>query len=186
MRIGGFQLPKINLGNILAGGLVNSIKQSLQKAAGDFLKSGFEAFKKTLGAELGKLLGIKPPTSVNIGAPGAPNGNTGVVGPQASGGASGAGATGGASATGGAASTGVGQAVGGSAANLLKTDPKEFIRRNMGDEAAAMYDQVPQEQKNEMAMQAAVQRTARISQLMSNLLQTMHDMSKTIIQNTRG
>jgi hypothetical protein len=37
-----------------------------------------------------------------------------------------------------------------------------------------------------MAMQAAVQRTARISQLMSNLLQTMHDMSKTIIQNTRG
>jgi hypothetical protein len=49
-----------------------------------------------------------------------------------------------------------------------------------------MYDQVPQEQKNEMAMQAAVQRTARISQLMSNLLQTMHDMSKTIIQNTRG
>ena len=180
MRIGGFQLPKINLGSILKGGLVNGIKASLKKAAGDFLKTGFESFKKTLGAELSKLLGIKPPTSANIGAPGAPAGNTGVVGPQASGGASGAGATG------GAASTGVGQAVGGSAANLLKTDPKEFIRRNMGEEAAAMYDQVPQEQKNEMAMQAAVQRTARISQLMSNLLQTMHDMSKTIIQNTRG
>ena len=155
----------------LGGGLINSIKDTLKKAAGDAFKSGFEAFKKTLGAELSKLLGITPPTSANLGAPGAPAGNTGVVGPQASG---------------GAASTGVGQAVGGSAANLLKTDPKEFIRRNMGDEAAAMYDQVPQEQKNEMAMQAAVQRTARISQLMSNLLQTMHDMSKTIIQNTRG
>jgi hypothetical protein len=180
LRIGGFQLPKINLGNILKGGLVNSIKQTLKKAAGDGLKSGFEAFKKTLGAELSKLLGIKPPTSTNIGAPGAPNGNTGVVGPQASGGASGAGATG------GAASTGVGQAVGGSASNLLKTDPKEYIRRNMGEEAAAMYDQVPDEQKKEMAMQAAIQRTARISQLMSNLLQTMHDMSKSIIQNTRG
>jgi hypothetical protein len=183
MRIGGFQLPKINLGNILAGGLVNSIKQSLQKAAGDFLKSGFEAFKKTLGAELGKLLGIKPPTTANIGAPGAPTASGGAA---ATGGASGAGATGGASASGGAASTGVGQAVGGSASNLLKTDPREYIRRNMGDDAAKMYDQVPDEQKKEMAMQAAIQRTARISQLMSNLLQTMHDMSKTIIQNTRG
>jgi hypothetical protein len=171
LRIGGFQLPKINLGNILKGGLVNGIKQTLKKAAGDGLKSGFEAFKKTLGAELSKLLGIKPPTATNIGAPGAPNGNTGVVGPQASG---------------GAASTGVGQAVGGSASNLLKTDPREYIRRNMGDEAASMYDQVPDEQKKEMAMQAAIQRTARISQLMSNLLQTMHDMSKSIIQNTRG
>ena len=187
--IGGFKLPSINLGSIgklLGGNALSGIKDALKSVLGDFFKSGFEGAKKSLLDQVAKALGLPPPSQANIGAPGAPNGNTGVVGPAAGGSATGTGATGGATGTGGAAGTGVGQAVGGAAGNLLKTDPREYIRQNMGNEAAAMYDQVPDEQKKEMAMQAAIQRTARISQLMSNLLQTLHDMSKSIIQNTRG
>jgi hypothetical protein len=184
--IGGFKLPSINLGSIgklLGGGALNGIKDALKSVLGDFFKSGFDGAKKSLLDQVAKALGLPAPSKANIGAPGAPNGNTGIV---PTGGSTGTGATGGATGTGGAAGTGVGQAVGGAAGNLLKTDPREYIRQNMGNEAAAMYDQVPDEQKKEMAMQAAIQRTARISQLMSNLLQTLHDMSKSIIQNTRG
>ncbi|WP_257458597.1 hypothetical protein [Archangium lipolyticum] len=189
LSIGGFKLPNINLGGIgklLGGNALNGIKDALKSVLGDFFKSGFDGAKKSLLDQVAKALGLPSPSQANIGAPGAPNGNTGIVPTGATGGSTGTAATGGATGTGGAASTGVGQAVGGAAGNLLKSNPREYIRQNMGDEAAAMYDQVPDEQKKEMAMQAAIQRTARISQLMSNLLQTLHDMSKTIIQNTRG
>jgi hypothetical protein len=66
------------------------------------------------------------------------------------------------------------------------TNPEQFIRDNMGGQAADLFKQLPPEQQKEMAMQAAMQRTARISQLMTNMLQTLHDMSKAIIQNSRG
>ena len=60
MRIGGFRLP--SLGNI-AKSVLSNVTQSLKKTAGSFFKSGFEAAKKTLFAEIGKMLGIKPPSA---------------------------------------------------------------------------------------------------------------------------
>ncbi len=161
-----FRLP--NIGK-LATSAISKAKDILKTTAGSFFKSGFDAAKQTLFGEVGKLLGINSPTTANIGAPGAPT-------------AAGGGA--GVTSTTGAGSTPVAGAVGG--VNLGATNPEQFIRDNMGGQAADLFKQLPPEQQKEMAMQAAIQRTARISQLMSNILQTLHDMSKSIIQNTRG
>jgi hypothetical protein len=181
--------PKLNFGNLLGsignigGKVLNGIKDTLKNVVGDFFKSGFEGAKKSLLDNISKQMGLPAPSQAKIGAPSAPNGNTSIIGPAAT---VAAGGSTGTTATGGAANTGLGQAVGGVAGSLLNTNPREYIRQNMGDDAAALYDKVPEDQKKEMAMQATIQRTTRINQLMSNLLQTLHEMSKSIIQNTRG
>jgi hypothetical protein len=178
--IGGFKLPSINLGGIgklLSGGVLNGIKDALKSVVGDFFKSGFEGAKKSLLDQVAKALGLPSPSQANIGAPGAPNGNTGIV---PSGGAGAAGGTGSTTATG---------TTGGVANQTGQYNPanaRALIAENMGSEAAAMFDGLPPAQQKEMAMQAAMQKTARISQLMTNMLQTLHEMSKSIIQNTRG
>ncbi len=185
MNIGGIfsSFPKINLGNLIggiAGSALNSIKDSLKSVIGDFFKSGFEGAKKSLLDQVAKALGLPPPSQANIGAPGAPNGNTGIVP---------AGSTGGAAAAGGAGSTTSTGSTGGVANQTGQYNPanaRALIAENMGSEAAAMFDGLPPAQQKEMAMQAAMQKTARISQLMTNMLQTLHEMSKSIIQNTRG
>ncbi|HSP81158.1 MAG TPA: hypothetical protein VLQ93_21740 [Myxococcaceae bacterium] len=160
-----FRLPSLNLGGI-AKSVLSNVTKTLSKTAGSFFKSGFDAAKQTLFGEIGKMLGIKPPSAANIGAPGAPP------------------AAGGGMGIGGAGNSPVANAAGN--VNLGATNPEQFIRDNMGGQAADLFKQLPPEQQKEMAMQAAIQRTARISQLMSNILQTLHDMSKAIIQNTRG
>jgi hypothetical protein len=185
MKIGGFQLPKLNLGGLIGGigqSVLKGVTDTLKNVVGDFFKSGFEGAKKSLLDNIAKQLGLPAPSSTNIGAPGAPpaaNGNTGIVGP---------GATGGGAATGGAGSTTAGSPTGmaNQAGQFNPANAKSLIAENMGPEAAAMFDGLPPAQQKEMAMQAAMQKTARISQLMTNMLQTLHEMSKSIIQNTRG
>ncbi|QRO00419.1 hypothetical protein JRI60_16010 [Archangium violaceum] len=188
MKIGGFQLPKLNLGNLIGGiggQVLNGIKDTLKSVVGDFFKSGFEGAKKSLLDTIAKQLGLPAPSSANIGAPGAPNGNTGIVG---SGGITGGAATGGTAAAGGAGNTTAGSPVGmaNQGGQFNPSNARSMIAENMGAEAASMFDGLPPAQQKEMAMQAAMQKTARISQLMTNMLQTLHEMSKSIIQNTRG
>lgn len=181
--IGGFRLPKIDLGKIIGGQVLNGLKDALKNVVGDFFKSGFEAAKKSLLDQVAKALGLPPPSQANIGAPGAPNGNTGVVGPSPTGGSAGTTATGGAA---GNTTAGSPTGMANQGGQFNPANAKNLIAENMGAEAAAMFDGLPPAQQKEMAMQAAMQKTARISQLMTNMLQTLHDMSKSIIQNTRG
>src|ERR1044072_253059 len=97
MKIGGFQLPKLNLGNLIGGiggQVLNGIKDTLKNVVGDFFKSGFEGAKKSLLDQVAKALGLPSPSQANIGAPGAPSGNTGIVPPGTTGGAAPAGGAG--------------------------------------------------------------------------------------------
>lgn len=186
MKIGGFQLPKLNLGGLIGGiggQVLKGVTDTLKNVVGDFFKSGFEGAKKSLLENIAKQLGLPLPTSANIGAPGAPaaNGNTGIAG--------GTTAAGGTAATGGAAGTttaGTATGMANQAGQFNPSNARSLIADNMGPEAAAQFDSLPPAQQKEMAMQAAMQKTARISQLMTNMLQTLHEMSKSIIQNTRG
>jgi len=182
MKIGGFQLPKLNLGNLIGGiggQVLNGIKDTLKNVVGDFFKSGFEGAKKSLLDTIAKQLGLPAPTSTNIGAPGAPAGGAATGGTTA---------TGGTAAAGGAGNTTAGSPVGmaNQGGQFNPSNARSMIAENMGAEAASMFDGLPPAQQKEMAMQAAMQKTARISQLMTNMLQTLHEMSKSIIQNTRG
>ncbi len=63
-------------------------------------------------------------------------------------------------------------------------DLRKLVEESLGQEAAELFDQLPMEQKREMAMQATIQRNR--SQSVGNLLQTLHDMKKAVLQNTRG
>lgn len=165
MRIGGFQLPKINLGKIV-GGTLGGIKDSLKKAAGDFFKTGFESFKKTLGAELGKLFGLsKPPAAIGTKAPSMPSGNTGAA---AAGGSSGV--TKPFNNTGSSDSGGV----------------RSRIEHELGAGATKGWENMPQSAKDDLERQAALQRASRTTQMMTNLLQALHEMNKGIIQNFRA
>jgi hypothetical protein len=67
MKIGGFQLPKIDLGKIVGGPLLNGIKDTLKKVAGDFFKSGFEGAKKSLLDQIAKALGLPAPSKTQGG-----------------------------------------------------------------------------------------------------------------------
>ncbi|HEX8439295.1 hypothetical protein [Archangium sp.] len=70
MKIGGFQLPRIDLGKLsqLGGGsMLSGIKDSLKKVAGDFFKSGFEAAKKSLLEQVAKALGLPSPAATQGG-----------------------------------------------------------------------------------------------------------------------
>jgi hypothetical protein len=62
-------------------------------------------------------------------------------------------------------------------------DMRKLVAGRLGEDAAKLFDQLPPEQQKEMAMQAMLQRIG--SNLVVNMLQTLHDMSKSIVQNTR-
>jgi hypothetical protein len=62
-------------------------------------------------------------------------------------------------------------------------DMRKLVVNRLGEDAAKLFDQLPPEQQKEMAMQAMLQRIG--SNLVVNMLQTLHDMSKSIVQNTR-
>ena len=62
-------------------------------------------------------------------------------------------------------------------------DMRKVVVGRLGEDAAKLFDQLPPEQQKEMAMQAMLQRIQ--SNLMVNMLQTLHDMSKVIVQNSR-
>ncbi len=72
MKIGGFQLPKIDLGKILGSGgiggtVLNGVKDALKNVIGDFFKSGFEAAKKSLLDQVAKALGLPAPSATQGG-----------------------------------------------------------------------------------------------------------------------
>ncbi len=70
MKIGGFQLPRIDLGKLsqLGGGsMLSGIKDSLKKVVGDFVKSGFDAAKKSLLEQVAKALGLPSPSATQGG-----------------------------------------------------------------------------------------------------------------------
>lgn len=62
-------------------------------------------------------------------------------------------------------------------------DMRKLVEKNLGKDAAKLFDELPPEQQKELAMQAVLHRIE--SNLLSNMLQTLHDMSKAITQNTR-
>ena len=67
MKIGGFQLPKIDLGKIIGGPLLNGVKDALKNVIGDFFKSGFDAAKKSLLDQVAKALGLPAPSKTQGG-----------------------------------------------------------------------------------------------------------------------
>ena len=72
MKIGGFQLPKIDLGKILGSGsvggsMLNGIKDALKNVVGEFFKSGFEGAKKSLLEQVAKALGLPSPSATQGG-----------------------------------------------------------------------------------------------------------------------
>jgi hypothetical protein len=72
MQIGGFKLPKIDLGKMLGAGgiggaLLNGVKDALKNVIGDFFKSGFEAAKKSLLDQVAKALGLPAPSKTQGG-----------------------------------------------------------------------------------------------------------------------
>jgi hypothetical protein len=155
--LGGFSFSSIAK---FAKSAISTAKDILKTTAGSFVKSGFEAAKQTLHDEIGKLLNIKSPTSENIGAPGAPP------------------------ATGGAGSVSASSALG--SVTSGNTNVRDMIKNAFGEEVAKHYDTASLDQKKDLEMQAIMNRTSRMNQLMTNILQTMHEMSKAIIQNTRA
>ncbi|WP_257457952.1 hypothetical protein [Archangium lipolyticum] len=62
-------------------------------------------------------------------------------------------------------------------------DMRKLVEKNMGKDAAKLFDELPPEQQKELAMQASMQNIG--TNLLSNMLQTLHDMGKAIAQNTR-
>jgi hypothetical protein len=84
MKIGGFQLPKIDLGKIIGGPLLNGVKDALKNVVGDFFKSGFEGAKKSLLDQIAKALGLPAPSktqggvSTNLPSTPAPSGTPSV------------------------------------------------------------------------------------------------------------
>ena len=72
MQIGGFKLPKIDLGKMLGAGgiggsILNGVKDALKNVIGDFFKSGFEAAKKSLLDQVAKALGLPAPSQTQGG-----------------------------------------------------------------------------------------------------------------------
>jgi hypothetical protein len=163
LKISGFPLPKISLGNLIGSSALSNVTSKLKNIVGDFAKSSFEAITKKFFNQLTNQAGLSSPSMMNIGAPRP-------------------------LVTGGAAGTTAGSQVG--TANAAgKFDPaaaRKLIADNMGEDMAKEFDKLPQAQQKEMAMQTALQKTMRTSQLLTNMLQTLHEMSKAIIQNTRG
>jgi hypothetical protein len=62
-------------------------------------------------------------------------------------------------------------------------DLRKMVAENLGEDTAKLFDELPPQQQKELAMQAMLHRIE--SNLVSNMLQTLHDMSKSILQNTR-
>jgi hypothetical protein len=166
LRIGGFRLPTLHLGN-LAKSALHGATQSLAKAAGGFFKTGFDAAKQSLLQDLGKLLNLPKPPST-LGSPGVPAG---------------------------------GAAAGGSAAgpNMLEEQFRlnntnlhqsphapTWIEQELGKGAAAGWDSMPKSAQEDLQRQAALQRASRMTQMMTTLLQTLHEMAKSGIQNIRA
>ncbi|QRO00647.1 hypothetical protein JRI60_17225 [Archangium violaceum] len=62
-------------------------------------------------------------------------------------------------------------------------DMRALVANQLGEDTAKLFDQLPPAQQKELAMQAMLQRFN--SNLVTNMLQSLHDMSKSIAQNTR-
>jgi hypothetical protein len=163
LKISGFPLPKISLGNSVGGSLLSKVTSTLKKVVGDFGKSGFEAATRSILNQRTNQAGLSSPSTVTIGAPKA-------------------------LATGGMAGTTAGSQAGmtNAAGKFDPAEARKLIADNMGPEMAKDFDGLPPAQQRDMAIQVALQKTMRTNQLLTNMLQTLHEMSKAIIQNTRG
>jgi hypothetical protein len=173
LRIGGFRLPNINLAK-LTKSAISGAMQSLTKAAGNFFKSGFDAAKQSLLGDLSKLLNLpKPPAT--LGSPSVPSGNA-AGGSAGTTGGTAAGGTGGLTSQFGANNTNATQS----------TSAPAWIEQELGKGAAAGWENMPKSAQEDLQRQAALQRASRITSMMTNLLQALHEMNKSVIQNFRA
>lgn len=165
---GLLRIPKINIGKILGKAGLDGLKQTLKKAIGEFFKSGFEAAKKSVLADISRQHTLPSPSQAGVGSPGAP---VTAAGASASGQASGTAST---------------TAVGHQASVSDSSTVRKMIADNLGPEMLKEFDNLTPAQQRDMAFQVAQQRTQRMNQLLTTMLQTLHEMSKAIIQNVRG
>jgi hypothetical protein len=143
LGIGGF--PKINLGKIVGGPLLNGIKNTLKTIVGHSGKSSFDAVRRNPLEQSIRPLSLGSPAKAGIGAPGA------------------------------------------GALSSPDTDyARKLVSDNMGPEGLKLFNSATPDQQKELATQALVQKMTRTNQLLTSLLQSLHEMSKAIIQNTRA
>jgi hypothetical protein len=156
MRIGGFKLPSINLGNI-AKSVLGSVGQSLKNIAGDFFKSGFEAAKKSLLNEITQKLGLPAPSQTLAAK--SPSTASAAMG----------GAAGGSLADSVGGATGAAGAGGGAKGEMDK-----------------LLDQIKDpEQKALFKLQQEMQRQNMLFSMLTNLQQIQHDTRKAAVNNLR-
>lgn len=167
---GFLRLPKINIGKVLGKAGLDGLKQTLKRAIGEFFKSGFEAAKKSFLYDISRQRTLPSPSQAGVGSPGAS-----VT-------AAGAGAS--SQAPGSVSSTTA--ATPAQAAPANSPNIRALIADNLGPEMLQEFDKLTPAQQRDMAFQVVQQKTQRMNQLLTNMLQTLHEMSKAIIQNTRG
>ena len=180
MKIGGFQLPKIDLGKIIGGPLLNGVKDALKNVLGDFFKSGFDAAKKSLLDQVAKALGLPAPSKTQGGvSPSMPSTPAPVGGaapapsiPQRSGVEAGA--------LGGAVSQAAsGGGIWDSAIATAQTG------KGLSDTQLKSLEGLDEKDKKRLTAQYELQNYSEMVQMISNVIKMRGETQKSIIGNIR-
>ena len=175
MKIGGFQLPKLDLGKIIGGSLLNGVKDALKNVVGEFFKSGFEAAKKSLLDEVAKALGLPAPSKtqggVSTNLPSTPT-TTGTPSVPARSGTE-------AGALGGAVSQAANGDVWDKAISMAQTG------KGLSETQAKSLEGLDPKDAARLKAQYELQNYSEMAQMISNIIKMRGETQKSIVGNVR-